>query len=384
MSGEIAIIGAGLGGLTLALALARTGRAVRVFEQVDELAEVGAGLTLSPNASRVLDHLGLGEEMRAMGYVPPHQWVQHWQTGEVLREHPRGDAMEERYGAPYLHVHRADLHLLLARRLLDIAPDALELGQRLVDVDRQGRTHFSSGLTIEADVVVGADGLHSALREALFPSVEPRFTGQVAWRGLLASDSLPPGAAGNTPGIHIGPQRLFLRYPVRAGTLLNYAAFVELEGWQEESWSIRSSAQELLGHFEGWDPLVRTIIAATPPDAMHKWALFTREPLDSWTAGRAVLLGDAAHAMLPFLGQGAGTAIEDAMVLARCLDAFDPDEALQRYETARRERTTMVQTQSRLLGMTFQGQDPTALGRGPLRNEETLGLFDYDAVNEPV
>ena len=384
MSEEVLIIGAGLGGLTLALALAHRGITASVCEQADELGEVGAGITLSPNSSSVFDRLGLGEEIRALGVVPERQLVQHWRTGEVLRENLRGAAMEERYGAPYLHIHRADLHALLARRLEAVQPGAVRLGHRLVDCDAGGRALFDNGARLKAKVLVGADGLHSAVRRALFGSVDPQFTGQVAWRGLMRADDLPSDIAGMTPGIHVGPGRLFMRYPVRDGRLLNYAAFVELEGWEEESWSIRSSPEELLAHFHGWDRLVRTIIAATPPDQCHKWALFTREPLASWIAGRATLLGDAAHAMLPFLGQGAGTAIEDAMVLARCIAGFGREEALRRYEAARLERTTMVQTQSRLLGMTFQGKDPAALGRGPLRNEEALGLFDYDANRVPV
>jgi salicylate hydroxylase len=186
------------------------------------------------------------------------------------------------------------------------------------------------------------------------------------------------------PGIHVGPQRLFMRYPVRGGTLINYAAFVELTGWEDESWTIPSTIAELSGHFEGWDRVVRAIIEATPEGSLFKWALHAREPLPGWINGRVTLLGDAAHAMLPFMGQGAGTAIEDAAVLARCLVAFPVDEALVRYEAARRERTTMVQTQSRMLGLQLQGKDPASLGKGELKNEEALGLFDYDAVNVAI
>ena len=175
-----------------------------------------------------------------------------------------------------------------------------------------------------------------------------------------------------------------MRYPVRGGTLINYAAFVELAGWEEESWSTRSTIDELLEHFREWDPVVSAIIAATPADQLYKWALHARSPLDSWIAGKVTLLGDAAHAMLPFMGQGAATAMEDGLVLARCLAAFAPDAALRRYEKARLDRTSMVQTQSRLLGLRFQGKDPESLGKGPIRNEETLGLFEYDAARVPL
>jgi salicylate hydroxylase len=175
-----------------------------------------------------------------------------------------------------------------------------------------------------------------------------------------------------------------LRYPVRGGALTNYAIFVETSGWEEESWSIPSTRAELLGHLSDACAGVTGLVAATPEDWLFKWALFAREPLESWVAGRVTLLGDAAHAMLPFMGQGAATAIEDAMVLARALAGSAPEEALSRYEAARRERTAMVQLQSRLLGLQFQGKDPDALGRGPVLNEEALGLFAYDATTVPL
>jgi salicylate hydroxylase len=175
-----------------------------------------------------------------------------------------------------------------------------------------------------------------------------------------------------------------MRYPMRGGALINYAAFVNLEGWEGEGWAIPSTIAELRGHYADAEPHLLAMIDATPPDQLFKWALHAREPLDSWIAGSATLLGDAAHAMLPFMGQGAATAIEDGMVLARCLTAFSKAEALRRYEAARRERTTMVQTQSRLLGLQFQGKDPESFGKGPILNEDNLGLFAYDAVTCPI
>ena len=382
---DTAIIGAGMGGLTLALGLARAGLKPAVYEQAPKLGELGAGITLSPNAVRVMDWLGLGDRLRAMAFAPDRQWTQHWQTGEVLRESFRGaDFALKHGGAGYYHIHRADLHALLAGALADAAPGALQLGKALTAVTPGGGMVFADGSTAAADVVVGADGLRSAVRAARFATAPPHFTGQVAWRGIVPLASLPASVQALPPGIHVGPQRLFMRYPVRGGTLINFAAFVELQGWEEESWSIASTIPELLGHFAGWDPAVRAIIEATPANSLFKWALHAREPLPGWIDGRVTLLGDAAHAMLPFMGQGAGTAIEDGAVLARCLCAFGPDEALVRYETVRRERTAMVQTQSRLLGLQLQGKDPASLGRGALMNEETLGLFDYDAVTVPI
>ena len=379
---EIAIVGAGIGGLVLGLGLQRAGRRITIHEQAARLGELGAGITLSPNAVRVINWLGLDEQLRAIGFTPDRQWTQHWQTGDVLREALRGADFAARHGgAGYCHVHRADLHALLLGAL---PAETVQLGKALAAVDANGRMQFADGSTATADVVVGADGVKSAVRAACFDTAAPQFTGQVAWRGIVPLSALQPAVQALPPGIHVGPQRLFMRCPVRGGTLINYAAFVELGGWQDEGWTIPSTIPELLGHFDGWDPSVRAIIAATPPGSLFKWALHTREPLPSWISGRVTLLGDAAHAMLPFMGQGAGTAIEDAAVLARCLVAFPGAEALLRYEAVRRERTEMVQTQSRLLGLTFQGKDPASLGRGPLLNEEALGLFDYDAVTVAI
>ena len=387
MRNEIAIIGAGLGGLTCALTLARAGRQVTVYEQAPELGEVGAGITLSPNSSRIMIALGLEEGMRRLGVVPPLQLTQNLQTGKVLIERTRGDAVEAQYGAPYIHLHRADLHKLLASALEAAQPGAIRLGHQLERISSDedaADLSFTNGAAASAAVAIGADGMKSITRESLFATQPPLFTGQVAWRGVLPRSALPDDVQALAPGIWIGEKRLFMRYPIRDWELVNYAAFVNIEGWQEEGWAIPSTREELLGHYADAEPRLKAMIEATPPELLFKWALHAREPLESWIAGSVTLLGDAAHGMLPFMGQGAATAMEDGMVLARCLTQFAKAEALRRYETARRERTTMVQTQSRLLGLQFQGKDPESFGKGPIQNEDTLGLFAYDAVNCPV
>lgn len=387
MSEDVAIIGAGLGGLTCALALVKAGLRVAVYEQAPQLGEVGAGITLSPNASRIMIHLGLEQGMRRLGVVPPRQLTQNLQTGKVLVERERGDGVEAQYGAPYVHLHRADLHTLLADALEAAQPGAVRLDHKLEaiasDADRVTMT-FAGGQRATALLAVGADGVKSATRDALFKTAPPQFTGQVAWRGVLPRAALPKQVQDLPPGIWIGEKRLFMRYPMRGWDLVNYAAFVNLEGWSEEGWAIPSTIAELRGHYADAEPMLLAMIDATPPDQLFKWALHAREPLDSWIAGSVTLLGDAAHGMLPFMGQGAATAMEDGLVLARCLIQFPKAEALVRYETARRERTTMVQTQSRLLGLQFQGKDPESFGKGPILNEDTLGLFAYDAVTCPI
>ena len=387
MKDEIAIIGAGLGGLTCALALARAGQTVAVYEQAPVLGEVGAGITLSPNSSRIMIALGLEAGMRRLGVVPSHQLTQNLQTGKILVERERGNAVESQYGAPYIHLHRADLHGLLADALELAQPGAIRLGHPLVDITsdpEHAELRFANGTCTSASVAIGADGVKSLTRDCLFATQPPLFTGQVAWRGVLPRKALPEAVQALPPGIWIGEKRLFMRYPIRGQELVNYVAFVNIEGWEEEGWSIPSTREELLGHFADSEPQLKAMIMATPPEMLFKWALHAREPLDSWIAGSVTLLGDAAHGMLPFMGQGAATAMEDGMVLARCLTQFAKAEALARYEAARRDRTTMVQNQSRLLGLQFQGRDPESFGKGPIQNEDSLGLFAYDAVNCPI
>jgi salicylate hydroxylase len=380
---NIAVIGAGMGGLTAALAISRAGLDVTVYERSVVLGELGAGITLAPNAVRVLDWLGV--DVRPIGVMPRVQWTQHWQSGAVLKESDRGADFATRHGgAGYYHIHRADLHAALAGAFEAAAPGGLRLGHLLHDVSPEGRMRFVGGGEALADIVVGADGVRSAVRAALWPADAPEYTGQVAWRGLVPLDALPADQRALPPGIHVGPGRLFLRYPVRGGSLINFAAFVETTGWHDEGWTIPSTKAELLAHFDGWDALVTNLIIATPDDKLFKWGLHARAPLDGWTKGRVTLLGDAAHAMLPFMGQGAATAIEDAAILARCLASFGADEALTRYEAKRRPIATQIQTQSRLLGMKLQGKDPDSLHAGPLMNEESMGLFERNTVVEAL
>ncbi len=386
-TGGISIIGAGLGGLTCAIALARAGITVKVYEQAPELTEVGAGITLSPNSSRILIHLGLGADLERLGYVPPKQWTQNLHSGVLLVERERGALMEAQYGAPYTHLHRADLHMLLVDRLASLAPGAIALSHKLITVHQTPEAatlEFENGDRVSATLVIGADGVKSVVRDQCFETAPPHFTGQVAWRGVVPVEALPAEAQALPPGIWIGERRLFMRYPMRGGSLINYAAFVNLDGWDQEGWAIPSTLDELMDHYHDAEPNLRAMIAATPADQLFKWALHARDPLTSWIAGRVTLLGDAAHAMLPFMGQGAGTSIEDGMVLARCLAGYPQEEAMLRYERARRDRTTLIQTQSRLLGLQFQGKDPASFGKGPIQNEETLGLFAYDAIKCPI
>ena len=384
---RIAIIGAGMGGLTAALALQRMGFEPRVYEQADELTEVGAGLTLSPNATRVFRFLGLEERLRDVSVEPSHSAVRHYQTGEWLVSRERGPSVEAEYGAPYLQCHRADLHNTLLDNVKANDPDCLQLGHRFVGLEQDAGSaniQLASGNSVEADVVIGADGVRSEVRGSLFTQEAPIFTGHVAWRGLVPVDSLPEKVTPDS-GISIGPERLFTRYFVRRRELINVVAFARMSGWEIESWSEHADMDELLKVFEGWNSEVRMLLEAMPPELCFKWALFVREPMDNWTVGRATLLGDAAHPMLPFLGMGAATAVEDGLVIARCLEQTrDINTALATYQAARLPRTNFIMEESTRRVAQLQGNKPETYDRASERNEESLGLFEYDASTVPL
>ena len=385
---SINVIGAGIGGLSAALALLRNGHHVRVFERTRELLEVGAGLTLTPNATRVLRYLGLGDALARIASVPHRGAVLHWQTGAELVENTRAEQLERRYGAPYCQVHRADLQQLLIQAITGIDPDCLRLDARCIaaEADAQGAAAvFADGSRARADVLIGADGLRSIVREQMFAPDEPRFTGQVAWRGLLPTAGLDPASFEPPSAMSIGPGRIFTRYLLRSGSLVNFVAIVRDSRWTIESWSARGDLAELLAHYAGWSRQVRALIAATPAELLYKWALFDRPPLECVADGRCALLGDAAHPMLPFLGQGAAMAIEDACVLARAFTACaDPVEALERYQAARLERTTRVAAASRSAGERFQQAPADDYSSASHVSAISLDLPAYDATMVPV
>ena len=390
---DIAIIGAGIAGLTAARALQTRGLRPRVYEQADVLAEVGAGLTVSPNATHVLNDIGLDRVLPAIGQRPSCGGVRHWRSGELLFEIQRGSEMLERYGAAYYQVHRADLHAALVDLILATDPDAIVLGQRFRGLRQRGgrvAAAFESGLQVEADLLVGADGARSVVRRELFGPSEPRFTGYIAYRGLISVAALPsreqrPTLLEPTSCISLGPGHTFTRYLIRGGSLVNVVALAERDDWREEGWAIRSSTAELAAEFEGWYDDVQTLVAAIPPEQVFKWALFDRDPLPRWTAGAVTLLGDAAHPMLPFLGQGAAMGIEDAMVLARALvEAGSLPVALARYEAARHERTTFVMHKSRETAHAYHHADIDHYRPGQHVSAESLGLMAYNPAAVPI
>ena len=388
VASEIAIVGAGIGGLALALGLARAGKRLRVYEQAPELREIGAGVSLSPNAVKGLRYLGVGERLEALADEPPTQVTRHYATGKVLVNFRRHNTREQ-LGAPYLQAPRADLHDLLREGLAALQPDALVLDKELTAVsdDSAGAyvLDFADGSQAGADLLVGADGLKSTVRREVFAEPEPEFSGFVAWRGLVTREEL--GDEQSRPGsmVFVAPGRMFVRYPVRHGALQNFVAFARAESWTAEGWSQTGGIDAVRGIFSDFHEDARVVLRAFPGRRCHKWGLFARQPLPRWVRGRATVLGDAAHPMLPWFGQGAAMAIEDAVILCRALIEFDDaEEALRRYENARRERVTIMHRESLSGGDRLMQQDPDELARQPVTTEDTLGLTLYDPATAPL
>lgn len=344
-SDPILIAGAGIGGLTTALALMQRGFEVEVHEQADALREVGAGLQVSANGNRVLFALGLAEALRRVAVPPTGKEVRLWNTGQAWTLFDLGAESVARYGFPYFMLHRGDLLQVLADAVRARRPDAIRLGSRVEGLDQDGDgvvLRLAGGRTARGQALIGADGVHSRVRHLLHGADAPVFTGCVAWRGLVPMQALPEPLRRPIGVNWIGPGRHVVHYPVRRGELLNFVGIVERDDWQVESWTERGDAGECARDFSGWHPDVQAIIERL--DAPFKWALMGRQPLARWSAGRVTLLGDACHPTLPFLAQGAVMAIEDALVLARCLDAHRADVpgALLRYEGLRAERTARI------------------------------------------
>ncbi|HEY2527087.1 MAG TPA: FAD-dependent monooxygenase [Xanthobacteraceae bacterium] len=335
---RIAIIGGGIGGLTAALALERRGAEVIVCEQSTALSQIGAGLNLTPNAIKALRALGVEEKANAVGCGSEFLLIRSWKSGRYITRMRRGD-FRQKFGAPNLTVHRADL--------LDVLSSALKttyvrLGARCIAAEGRERgalARFADGSEIEADVVVGADGIHSVVRKCLFGPDAPRFTGCICWRGMAPASAVPPDIDIADGALWMGPHGHVVHYPVRRGELINIVAHFDSDAWTEESWTRECDVAEVMATYGAWNSALTRLFPCS--ERWYKWALYDRDPRTRFSLGRATLLGDSAHAMLPYLGQGAAMAIEDGCVLAAMIVRHGDDlsAALTEYERLRAPRT---------------------------------------------
>ncbi|MDC0148045.1 FAD-dependent monooxygenase [Alphaproteobacteria bacterium] len=387
---KMIIAGAGIGGLTAALACLHHGFDVCVLEQATGLEAVGAGLQIPPNAMKVLRALGLEAEIERHGFLPQALQARMGETGRQLFRVPLDEAAQHHWGAPYYHIHRADYVAVLKTALLARAPEALIFDASVARFENQShgvQVTLDDGRQFFGAALIGADGIHSTLQQQMFGPQKPVFTGNVAWRAVVPVARLGAHAPEANACVWMGRGRHGVTYRLGHG-LANFVGVVERDDWQVESWRQAGSQADALADFAGWHPIVTTLIEQA--DTLHRWALFDRAPLASWVQGRVALLGDAAHPMLPFMAQGAAMAVEDAWVLASTLrdvagQSGDVHAALRAYEAKRQARASAAQAASRANAKTFHqanflGQlktyGPMWLG-GKLAPKQVRGRLDW-------
>ena len=347
MHRQALIVGGGIGGLCAAICLRLTGWDVQVFEQAPEITEIGAGLQISPHGVKILEHIGVMEPFESAVFEPEAIEIRMGVSGRPILYLPMKGVAAQRWGARYLQVHRADLITALSARLDALQPGAMQTGcpvRGYAPCKDGAEVILANGRRIQADLVIGADGIHSRIRHQMLGPDAPRFTGNYAWRALVPAAQLGALAPPPSGCIWAGPKKHAVTTYVRGGALVNFVGIVEQRTWREESWSRTGDRQEALADFNGWAPPLLAILEQA--EVLHKWALFDRAPLPKWQDGHVILLGDAAHPMLPSMAQGAVQSLEDGYHLARVLGAaVGPDivAACARHYAQRIDRSSRVQ-----------------------------------------
>jgi salicylate hydroxylase len=361
---RILVAGAGIGGLTAALALAQAGFDVTILERAQALEEAGAGVQLAANATRCLKALGVYERVAANAVFPEAFEVMDGRRGTRLTGAPMGAQAEARFGGPFLVIHRADLHSALLAAVRENPAIELRFGHAVERFEAEPdavTVHVTGGESLHADALIGADGLRSALRLQLHPEAKPSFRHRAAWRATVPAGVLPAGLAGPVTRLWLGPGAHLVSYPVKGGEAVNLVAVTPNER-EVHGWNLEGAPGELLAHYRGWSTGALALIGA--PERWLRWALFDLDPMPIWGAGAVTLLGDAAHAMPPFLAQGAAQAIEDAVVLADLLKSTaEIAPALRRYEALRIPRTARVQKAARGMDRIYHLSGPARLAR---------------------
>ena len=385
---NIAVIGAGIGGLAAALCLEQKGFKLTIFEKSGLTGELGAGIQLSPNPLKILFNLGMEQPLRSHASLPEFISIRDWENGRLIKETPLNPESEQNYGYPYLHIHRADLINVMLRSIKEKSLISLRTMTEVVEVNemaskcivtlKNGSKHFF-------DLVIGADGINSLVAFNLDSKVKPKDSGNVAWRALVPVSNLSDDAIYENASLWLGPRKHFVHYKVRKGDLVNCVGVSESNGWKKESWIEKADIEEFKVEFEGWDPRLRKLIESIDKTTIYKWALYRRPIIKKWHTDRQVLLGDSCHAILPFLAQGAALAIEDAAVLANCLsEVQDNKKAFSSYQKLRERRVRWVQFMSDANAHSFHCSEQLA----PLRNlllrrfsgHALDRLYSYDAM----
>jgi len=389
---KILIVGAGIGGLTAALCLQKAGYQVHVFEQAAAMTEVGGGLQCGANALRVMGYLDLLSQLEVLAVAPDRIDMVDHISGAVLYQSTLGDSYREQYGAPYLHIHRADFLKVLATAYQANSESQIEMNSEVAFYrDHEGGVQLTltDGRSFDGDCLVGADGVKSIIRDQLLGGTNPQFTGNVAWRGVVPVSRLPSDFMDRVVTNFVGPHKHMVIYYLRQQQLVNFVGVVESKKWSEQSWVVKAPKEELKADFKGWHSSVQQLISAVDDDQCFRWALYNHKPFSNWSSKRVTLLGDAAHLTLPFMASGAAMAIEDARILQRALCQMDaklngPHAGLQRYQRNRMQRTADIQTSSNRLGKFYHIPNRVALKLAflilrPIGKIRERRLAEYDA-----